>query len=57
MAGGEGVTAVELTIREHLRQLARRIRRNGYQWGTEAFMIEREDIADTLDRMAEEVGT
>jgi hypothetical protein len=48
---------IRLAIREQLMSLARRVRHNTYRHGMERFVIEREAIADTLDRMAEEVGT
>lgn len=43
-------------LREQLHQLARRVRHNGYRQGMERFVLEREDIASSIERMAEEVG-
>jgi hypothetical protein len=44
-------------LREQLHQLARRVRDNGYRQGMESFVLEREDIADTIERMVEECCT
>jgi hypothetical protein len=43
--------------RDQLMSLARRVRHNGpYSGPMDEFMIEREDIASSIERMAEEVG-
>lgn len=43
--------------RDQLMSLARRVRRNTYRHGMENFMIEQEDIASSIERMAKECRT